>query len=473
LVPKDTKRADIELLQAINSVLGAHPNLDQMLSACEEASIFYVGGRSRLRRPKGRGKGGDGDVDEDGDAADAPGVPVHWNILVAEALSKVGLQLQKALLEERIISFIVEWCDTPMIKNAGVAYVDCCIEYDKGDIVVRHVEKSPANNIYCRIPHPLLDPVLDDAENLYRRFISQTFWANIDVFICMQSAMALVKRGENIDRCFIGISPGGVGQSLFSSFIANMFGHLHAFFDPVIWYNDEEMRKQIENLEGCIIATAQEAPETNRKLREDLYKKTMSADGIAGRKPYGLVTRMLELVGWKRIEVNRMLRFSGVSESNFPSILRRSFVWKPKARFLDGAYLAEHYPEHTKDGIFPKDPNLKQQLASGPLIAAGLRSQHGFELRFTREQCREHIEKYAALGGDGGLTEDVMRSACGLPVRDRKAFVQAADAQLCAIPPDSQEIRTEQQDGLTDVLEAIVQHALAQSRDIYTPAMFK
>jgi hypothetical protein len=140
---------------------------------------------------------------------------------------------------------------------------------------------------------------------------------------------------------------------------------------------------------------------------------------------------------------------------------------------LDGAYLAEYYPDHAKDGIFPKDPNLKQQLASGPLIVAGLRSQHGFELRFTREQCREHKEKYAALGGDGGLTEDVMRSACGLPVRDRKAFDQAADTQLCAIPPDSQEIRTEQQGGFSVVFEAVLQHCLKLGVDCYTLNMFK
>jgi hypothetical protein len=83
-------------------------------------------------------------------------------------------------------------------------------------------------------------------------------------------------------------------------------------------------------------------------MREDLFKKTMSGDGVAGRKPYGIMTRMLQIIGWKRIELNRLLRFSSVSESNFPSIMRRSFVWKPKARFLDADYLANHYPGHAK-----------------------------------------------------------------------------------------------------------------------------
>ena len=30
---------------------------------------------------------------------------------------------------------------------------------------------------------------------------------------------------------------------------------------------------------GCVILTGQEAPETSRRMREDLYKKTMSGDG--------------------------------------------------------------------------------------------------------------------------------------------------------------------------------------------------
>ena len=468
LIPKDTRRTDDDLLQAIESVRTSRTTLAGLFGACEEAAIFNVGGRQRTKRAKGDGNGGGED-----DGSDHEKVLIHWNILVAEALSKVGMQLQKALLEEKIISFIVEWCETPISRKAGVAYTDTCVMYDKDGEILQHVARSPDNDIYLRIPHPLLDPVLQSAEKAYFTFIAQTFWANLPVYECMQAAIALVKRGENIDRCFIGISPGGVGQSLYSSLLDAMFGHLHAFFDPNIWYNDEEMRKQIANMEGCVILTAQEAPETNRKLREDLYKKTMSADGIAGRKPYGMVTRMLELVGWKRLEANRMLEFAGVTEHNFNSIYRRSLVWKPKARFLDGDYLAANYPDHAKDGIFAKDPRLKNLLVSGPLVAAGLRDQHGFELRHARQECRDCIERYAALGGDSGLTEDLLRSASGLRVRDRTECERPADAELHAIPPDTQDCDQTQKDKLFQVLEEIVNDALVKHRDLCTPAMFK
>jgi hypothetical protein len=153
--------------------------------------------------------------------------------------------------------------------------------------------------------------------------------------------------------------------------------------------------------------------------------------GIAGRKPYGITTRMLEIVGWKRIEVNRLMKFGGVTELNFQSILRRSFVWKPKARFLDAEYLKDNYPNASADGVFAKKPLLKKFLSSGVACAAGLRMQHGFEHLNSPAACRNRIEAYAALGGDGGLTEDSMRMACGLQPRDRsKDALPAAAACL-------------------------------------------
>ncbi len=128
--------------------------------------------------------------------------------------------------------------------------------------------------------------------------------------------------------------------------------------------------------------------------------------GIAGRRPYGISTKMLELIGWTRFELNRVLRFQGVTEQNFQSILRRSFVWKPKARFFDPSFLDAHYPNHADDGVFKKDAPLNKFLVSGPAIAAGLMMQHGFEASHSRDQCAAIIEEYAALGGGGGRGED-------------------------------------------------------------------
>jgi hypothetical protein len=194
-----------------------------------------------------------GEGDGDPDIVEAP---LHWNFITAQAISKVGLQIQRELLEERTISYLIEWCETPDIRSTGVAYTDTSVLYDTGN---------------CN--------VLDFARIELEEFYSQTFWANVEVFRCFQSAIALAMRGENIDRCFIGVSPGGVGQSLYSGHLAGMYDKLHTFFDPNIWYHDDELRKQVDQFIGCVILTGQEAPETNRRMREDLYKKTMSADG--------------------------------------------------------------------------------------------------------------------------------------------------------------------------------------------------
>ena len=79
-----------------------------------------------------------------------------------------------------------------------------------------------------------------------------------------------------------------------------------------------------------------------------VYRYVFTGDiaGIAGRKPYGLDTKMFRCIGWTRLESTRIFRFNGVDEKNFPSILRRSLVWMPKARFLDSDYLNKHYPNH-------------------------------------------------------------------------------------------------------------------------------
>ena len=78
------------------------------------------------------------------------------------------------------------------------------------------------------------------------KFYAQTFWYNVDVFRCCQAAIAIAKRGFNVDRFFIGISPGGVGQSLYSLHLSEMYKHNDVYFDPNIWYLDEELRQQVE-----------------------------------------------------------------------------------------------------------------------------------------------------------------------------------------------------------------------------------
>lgn len=53
------------------------------------------------------------------------------------------------------------------------------------------------------------------------------------------------------------------------------------------------MRKQVEVLKGAVVLTAQERPEgLGKAFREDLFKKLASADGIFGRMPYQILTKV-------------------------------------------------------------------------------------------------------------------------------------------------------------------------------------
>ena len=157
---------------------------------------------------------------------------------------------------------VARWCNTEQVRAPGCAYGDTCVLYDTAPgTPVKHVTKSPAHNIYMLIPHALVDPHMEVALDDVHAFYKQFFWCNNHVYLSGCAALALAKRGENIDRLFVGISPGGVGQSLYSGLLHAMHQGGAAFFDPNAWYHDDELRKQVEEWAGCFLLTGQESPE--------------------------------------------------------------------------------------------------------------------------------------------------------------------------------------------------------------------
>lgn len=97
--------------------------------------------------------------------------------------------------------------------------------------------------------------------------------------MCSLAALGIAMRGYNVDRCFLGIGPGGVGQSLFTAHLAALLGKGHAYLDCNIYYSDDELRKQADSLLGKIVVTGQEAVQgSTMRMREDLYKKHISGD---------------------------------------------------------------------------------------------------------------------------------------------------------------------------------------------------
>ena len=242
-------------------------------------------------------------------------------------------------------------------------------------------------------------------------------------------------------------------------------------FDPNIWHQEEELRKQVESFARCFIITGQEAPESAKKFHLDLYKKTMSADGIMGRKPYGYTTRMFHIVGWKRLEVNRMLAFLGVNIGNFNSVFRRGFIHKGKARFVNPKFLV-NYPDHEKDGIFPADPSLSKFLATSQASIAGLRLQWAFERTRTKEDCYHLIEEYCN-GGDNYITEDIMRSACGIPLRQRQVHTDTGVSAVLVADAESQKEASEKETAWDRLRAFLVKQLLDKLQEHVTWNQFR
>ena len=167
-----------------------------------------------------------------------------------------------------------------------------------------------------------------------------------------------------------------------------------------------------------------------------------------------------------------MMAFIGVTNNNFNSMFRRAFVWKAKARFIHEKFL-RHYADHEKDGIFRADPSLGKFLFTSQASIAVLKLQWAFEIDHNKDDCYQLIEDYCN-GGDGHLTEDVMREACGLPVRVRQ--VQEEDPEdglgnLLAAGQDSADERDEKK--WINLRNYITMHMLDKELDVMTWYEFK
>ena len=153
-----------------------------------------------------------------------------------------------------------------------------------------------------------MDPVLDSAASGVHNFLTSTFWSNKVALKCHLAALCLSLRG-----LLDGWPWGCRAESEYPP--ANMFGSNHGFVDMQEHHSDDELRKQADSLVDKRVVTGQESPVTDRTMRSDLCKKHMSADPVAGRPLHGIVTRMLQLNGWKHFEMNDPSHFTDVTEA--------------------------------------------------------------------------------------------------------------------------------------------------------------
>ena len=426
-------REDDGLLDALGRLVAGR-TFERFAEDCRMASVWNVGER-RAGAVAGDGDMGPGGADdgaelhpdegraEDMNAGDnAPKVP--WQIGVARAVGRVVSQLVRNLEQGKLLTKFTEWCGEPMARSRGVAYRDCVVLYDKDGAPVTFAPERKADlNVYVKVSHDLLqavDPSLQSALERLERAYQETFWANANAFRFGQACLAMASRGYNINQITVYWGPGGVGMSSYTAHLVALYGERnHAMFDPNVFYDDSELRKQIERLMGRFIYTGQERPVGCRHgLRQDIVKKFATGEGIAGRMPYGVVTKLLRVIGWKRIELNSMISFDGVQESSFESILRRFAIVRLKVRLVEPGTLRDAPFDTRAAGVFERDPDLEAFYASGPAVAAGLKLQHAFEQTHDLGACRAEIIKYTRQGGDDGVGMAYIREACGLKPLD-------------------------------------------------------
>ena len=167
---------------------------------------------------------------------------------------------------------------------------------------------------------------------------------------------------------------------------------------------------------GKTVFTGQENVQGSAKaMREDLYKKMLSADPVAVRLPYAILTKLIEFIGWKRFEMNQLMRFAGVTEGSFDSIMRRSCVVEFKARFTTPDKIRKLGGEEhcAAIGVFKRDASLKNFLKSPDAVKYTLKQLRGFAEEHSLDECEQIIEAYVD-GLDEGLTRRTMRASCGL-----------------------------------------------------------
>ena len=110
-------------------------------------------------------------------------------------------------------------------------------------------------------------------------------------------------------------------------------------------------------------------------------------------------------------------------------MFRRVLAARYKALFLEASYITQHMQNADAQGIFPKDPTLKDFLRSGPACLATLRVIWQYAHTHSAEACSNCLEEYVLQGKDEGFTELCVRRACGLQMKTTENAPEVEEVQ--------------------------------------------
>ena len=88
--------------------------------------------------------------DEEHVFPDEQQVGESWTNEMADKVWKICCVLRHELMQTRLISLVVEWCETEDMRNSAVCYDDICFRYDPPNSAhpIEAVKKGPGNNCY-------------------------------------------------------------------------------------------------------------------------------------------------------------------------------------------------------------------------------------------------------------------------------------------------------------------------------------
>ena len=288
-------------------------------------------------------------------ADDGPAHGSPWTMQVVKPIIKCSGEMQNDLCGQRLVGNFREWCDTPLIRKPGFSTTDGCWLFDERASVSWCLPRITTCTSPCHTPPATLSWPLTRigcwSSSALPSSTTRPPWS--------ASSLQYACRCEA--RAFITVGPGGVGQSLDSCLIANLFGGSHGFMDmnvfcsldeshvhhpghenshcPVFFLSDRAHRVFLKRS-----SHGQEAPQHRQTAQRRPSQEGGERDPVAARLPYAILTKMVAFSGWKRFEMNETLKFHGVTEMTFPSTVRRSLIINCKGRFASAQRLASLSP---------------------------------------------------------------------------------------------------------------------------------
>ena len=312
------------------------------------------------------------------------GGPCDWAERQADCIANLRKKLMGELSTDAFRRSYVEWTGTPYEpEGLGIAFGDCFVGPQ-----AESAQKGPEKNAYVQLSYAILlpDPVLDAVGGRLKKFLGSRFYENAGGLRLYLSLEAMAAHHENANVTLFFQDRGGKGKSALSALRANVWGQMHAFADPSIFFTDEELRKQGVDLRHKLFVTIQETRERRKAVfLEHLWGKFSTQEKVAIRPNYAKRTRMVSFSGLKVWELNRAMVGLGCT---WEAIRRRVLCIHLRANFTSDPGLVDE-----SNGVFLRDRGLVKFLASSPCAAAYMRKVFLPFLRCTSlAVCGEHVE---------------------------------------------------------------------------------